>query len=160
MKTPENIKQLTALQRIEALEGALRSTIDAAQMLVQENANLKAQILELSAQTKAIIEVQGIQDSVNKDIVKQNVAELQSRITVLLEKKEIELCDSIGPSSFVVAKEFNDNGEETNPRIQFSMAAISDEDLKSALIGKIVGDDIKYKNSNVKIVEIYKAVQE
>ena len=160
MKTPDNIKQLTALQRIETLEGVLSQTIEACQMIVQENAGLKAQTLELSAQIKAIIEVQNIQEAVNKEIIKQNVAELEGRVARLLEKKEIEASESIGPDSFVVAKEFNKDGVELNPRNQFAMATVGDEELKLSLIGKAVGDTIEYKNSVVKIMEIYKAVQE
>lgn len=159
MKTPEAVKQLTALQRIETLEGALAQTIDAAQTLVQENATLKAQVLELSAQIKAIIEVQGIQESVNKDIVKQNVEELKGRITKLLESKEIEPCDIIGPKSFVAAKMLNKEGLEANPRIQFAMESI-EEDVRQLLLDKKVGDEVQYNDSKVIIMEVYKATQE
>ena len=160
MKTPEKIQQLTALQRIQVLEGALGQTIDAAQMLVKENATLKAQVLELSAQIQAIIEIQDIQEAVGKNIVKQNIADLEGRIARLLESKEIAPSESVGPKSFVVAKEFNKEGNETNPRIQFSMDQVSDEDLKLALIGKVVGDNVEYKNSNVQIIEIYHSTME
>jgi sarcosine oxidase gamma subunit len=159
MKTPEKIQQLTATQRLETLERALGETIDAAQFLLQENAKLKAALVELSLKTDAIIETQVIGEQVSDFITKANEKDLKDRVQKLLDKNEIEACESVGPESFVVAVEKNEQGEVTNPRIQFSMIEVSDAELKVGLIGKKAGEVLSYKTSIVEILEIYNQVK-
>lgn len=159
MKTPERIQQLTATQRLEKLENAIVETIEAAQFLVQENSKLKAVIEDLEAKIEAIIKVQQIDAQVNEFIVNKNEQDLKDRVSALVEKGEIEPCETIGPETFVVALEKNDEGTITNPRIQFSMITVSDADLKVELIGKKTGDVFKYKTANVEILETYNQVK-
>lgn len=160
MKLTDKIQQLTATQRIENLENAAETLINSAQHMLQENAQLKQRILDLEMKMLSVINNLELNDKIAKDLVDFKVDELKERVSILLERGEIEKDESVGPTSLVVSKESDKDGNVTTERVQFLMEQITDGDLKVLLIGKTVGEKIEYKDSLVEILEIYKKAEQ
>jgi hypothetical protein len=103
-------------------------------------------------------------ENVNKEIVNQNVKNLESSVNLMIDEKVITKKDSDGQitdTDFVVGREVNDNGQVVNPRLQFSIVQVSQlengEELVKLYLGKKVGDIIKKEGdaSGIEILEVY-----
>ncbi len=103
-------------------------------------------------------------ENVNKEIVNQNVKNLESSVNLMIDEKVITKKDSDGhitDTDFVVGREVNDNGQVVNPRLQFSIVQVSQlengEELVKLYLGKKVGDIIKKEGdaSGIEILEVY-----
>ena len=155
----------TASQKLEALENAYVQQNNQINILADEIDRLRQTVVALNKRLNASIQAAeggGVSnESVNKIIMSENVKELESKITflteqgVLLRNDEAEITDN----TFVVGRELDQEGNVTNPRVQFAVKTVEKE-VKDKLYTKKAGDVIAYSENedSLEITEVYEIV--
>ena len=162
---PVRETKLTAVQKIGLLEEKLINHEKNFIILAQENDKLKNLITSLAKRLNATIkagEEGGINNkSVNDMIVRDNVKELEGRITFLQEQGVLKLNNEAltAEKTFVVGRELDESGSELNPRVQFAVGSL-DKDIQKKIIGHKVGDLLRLAEGDpeLEILEIYEIV--
>jgi len=158
--------KLTAVQKIGLLEEKLINHEKNFIILAQENDKLKNLITSLAKRLNATIragEVEGgiTNKSVNDMIVKDNVKELEGKVTFLQEQGVLKLNNeaAITTQTFVVGRELDEDGKELNPRVQFAIGSL-DKKIQDKLVGYKVGDLLRLEEGDpeLEILEIYEIV--
>lgn len=159
--TPAPAKQ-NAAQKIESLEAAFMNQSKNLDILADEIDRLRQLIVSLNKRVNASIQAAeegGVTgDSVNKIIMNENMKELQSKVTFLVEQGVLERSDDmeITDRAFVVGREVDSEGNVVNPRVQFSVGSI-DKTVQDRLLTRKAGDVISYNETepSLEITEVY-----
>lgn len=138
-------KQLTASQRIEALEASFTAQAQNIQAVAQEIDALRQTMTAIARRLNATIQA-GEQGSVNNEAVKnllveENIRELEDKVKFLVENKVLEedTKEEVHKRSFLIGRELDEDKKVINPRMQFAVSSLTDEAQKKVL-GKKVGD--------------------
>jgi len=175
-------KQPNAAQRIlnleqnvmsikQSLEG-LTSSVNQALSQLQENQNekmgavadefskLQKSLVDVRTRVDATIEATDTNDYVSKKMLDYSVNQLKQKVAKLVELEALtpDNDSEIGDRSFVVGSEIDKEGNEVNPRVQFAMPSMTEENQEK-LKGKKVGDVVVfYEESDaldLQINEVY-----
>jgi len=97
-------------------------------------------------------------NSVRQIIVNERADDLKNKLQFLIDKKILNSIETeIVNNCFVVGREIDKDGTVVNPRVQFALPSLED-DLKTPLLGKKVGDTIKVSEESdilLEITEVY-----
>lgn len=163
---PKAPAPMTASQKLEALENMFMAQNNQIEILADEIDRLRNQLVAVNKRLNSTIQAaeQGAisNDAVNKVILADNMRELESKITFLVEQGVLVRNDEavIGEKNFVVGREIDTSGNVTNPRVQFSVNSI-DPEVKKQMMGKKAGDVVAYSESedSLEITEVYDIVE-
>lgn len=167
----EQQKTLTATERLANAENALieaQHTMQGMyQVLLQATNDLliaKEALKEIGKKVNAVAELAGLSnDAVNAQITKNSAAELKSKIDSLVAQGKLVASDQpTTESSFIVGREVNADGVETNPRLQFGVK-YSKPEFKPKAIGLTVGSRVPLTEDGsvvLEVLEVYEIKEE
>lgn len=158
----EKLTNLTAAQRIEALENMVIGLDTAIRQIVNNMTNISEALKLLGNKVGAIVTASGsgspITDEVISQIMTENrVLELKSKLNDLIQQGRLSPSEELSENSFFVGREIDaETGEVVNLRVQTAVAALA-KDVRDALIGKKVGDLVSFGKDklSLEIEEIY-----
>jgi len=159
------VKKMNAAQKIAAMESVLLSHEKQFGILADEIDRMRGLVESLAKRLNASIKATDSDDSVKQIIFEENAKELKGKVD-FLEKQGVLVRNNkamIGEKTFVVGTEHDDEGVETNPRLQFAVGSL-DEKLKISMLGHRLGDESKSKEKVadggffIKITEVYDIV--
>ncbi len=154
-------QQKNASQRIEDLEKGLMSMYQAFNGVAQDLANAKEALKLLGNKVSSIVTVSAkgdlvTEDSVNKTMIENNVAELKSKVDGLITQGILVNQETAESNSFLVGRELDDQGNIANPRLQFALAALQ-PDVQEKIKGRKAGDVVTIQEGKLKfeLLEVY-----
>lgn len=154
-------KKMNATQKLLALEELVASLNGKIDVMADEIEKLSTFIKSITKRLNASIKVADSDNDVKKIIIKENIKELEGKVTFLEQQGVLIKNDEalITDPTFVVAREVDDDGNEVNPRVQFAVGSL-DPSYKKNLIGKKLGDLVKPEGDTftLEIMEIYNIV--
>jgi len=151
----------SASQRIEDLEKASVSLYQALESFSKELGLNRETTKLLSNKVDAIVKVAASGSAINdesvvKAMIQNNVVELKEKVNDLIKNGVLVSQDAVDETSFVVAREIDDQGNEVNPRVQFALGALQKE-LQDKVKGSKAGDVLNLQEGKLKlqIMETY-----
>lgn len=158
----EKLTNLTAAQRIEALENMVVGLDTAVRQLANSMTTISQALKLLGNKVDAIVTASGsgtpITDEVLSQIMTENNAlELKSRLNDLIQQGRLSPAEELSDQGFFVGREVDaETGEVANPRVQMAVAALA-KDVRDALIGKKVGELVSFGEGrlSLELEEIY-----
>lgn len=159
-KTP-NPKR-SAGQRLDDLENAMLSSLQAVDQMAKESQVIKEAVKLLGNKLDATIKVAGEKgitindDEIAAKMVENNAADLKARVTGLCDNGVLTAQDTISDTSFVVGREVDSTGKVVNPRLQFAVKAVP-EAYQAILAGKKAGDLVVFEEGKLsfEVLESY-----
>lgn len=158
----------TATERLEVLENTVNSIIQAIQPLANMAQDLMAlreavKLLnnKLDAVVKSINAGTALTDeNLGQIMTENNAKELQDKVTKMITDGLLAATDTISKDSFVVISEADETGKVVNPRMQFLLSALQNEEIKAKLEGATVGANIPVgdKGASLNVLEAYNIV--
>lgn len=163
----EEIKR-SASERLEDLEKTVLSIINAMQPLdsmhkdlTQTKEALKLLNSKVNAISRSLLEGKLPSDEVISGFMSESAAlELKGKVDQMLSSGILVPATTATMDSFVVINESDASGTIVNPRMQFLVSALQLDDIKSKLVGSIVGANIPVGNegASINVLEIYTIV--
>ena len=158
----------TATERLEVLENTVNSIIQAIQPL----ANMAQDLMALREATKLLNnKLDAVVKSINAGtaltdenlgqlMTENNAKELQDKVTKMVTDGLLAATDTVSKDSFVVISEADETGKIVNPRMQFLLSALQNEEIKAKLEGATVGANIPVgdKGASLNVLEAYNIV--
>ena len=158
----------TATERLEVLENTVNSIIQAIQPL----ANMAQDLMALREATKLLNnKLDAVVKSINAGtaltdenlgqlMTENNAKELQDKVTKMVTDGLLAATDTVSKDSFVVISEADETGKVVNPRMQFLLSALQNEEIKAKLEGATVGANIPVgdKGASLNVLEAYNIV--
>ena len=158
----------TATERLEVLENTVNSIIQAIQPL----ANMAQDLMALREATKLLNnKLDAVVKSINAGtaltdenlgqlMTENNAKELQDKVTKMVTDGLLAATDTISKDSFVVISEADETGKVVNPRMQFILSTLQNEEIKAKLEGATVGANIPVgdKGASLNVLEAYDIV--
>ncbi len=155
----------TATERLELLENTVNSIIQAIQPL----ANMAQDLMGLREATKllnnkldSVVKALNAGTALTDENIGQlmtanNAKDLQDKVTKMVSDGVLTATDTIGKDSFVVISESDASGMVVNPRMQFLLSALQNEEVRGKLEGAKVGTSISVgdKGGNINVLEAY-----
>lgn len=146
--------QRTASQRIDDLERGVMAMYQAADNIARDVMTLKEAIKLLGNKLDAVVKAANrgapmTDETISQIMVENNVAELKSKVTGLVEQGILAPTEDVGLESFVVGREVDAAGEVVNPRMQFVVSALQ-KPLQEKLNGAKVGQLIEFQEGKLK----------
>ena len=164
----ENENKKTATERLEVLENTAQNIIQAIQPLANMAQDLMAlreavKLLnnKLDAVVKAITAGTALTDeNLGQLMTENNAKELQDKVTKMVSDGLLAATDTISKDTFVVINEQDGSGKIVNPRMQFFLSALNNDEIRSKLDGAKVGSNISVgdKGGSLNILEAYNIV--
>lgn len=158
----------TATERLEVLENTVNSIIQAIQPLANMAQDLMAlreavKLLnnKLDAVVKSINAGTALTDeNLGQLMTENNAKELQDKVTKMVTDGLLAATDTVSKDSFVVISEADETGKIVNPRMQFLLSALQNEEIKAKLEGATVGANIPVgdKGASLNVLEAYNIV--
>jgi hypothetical protein len=158
----EKLSNLTAAQRIEAIENMIVGLDTAVRQLANSLTTISQALKMLGSKVDAIVTASGsgspITDEVLSRIMTENNAlELKARLNELIQQGRLSSAEELTEQGFFVGREIDsETGEVVNPRIQMAVASLA-KDVRDMLIGKKVGDVISFGEGklSLELEEVY-----
>ena len=157
----DNKDKRTASQRIEDLERTVMAAYQTLDQMARDLMTIKEAIKLLGNKTSAIATAANIPDDIiSKLMLDANVAELKSKVDVLVEQGVLVADENLTDTSFVVGQEVDSNGAIVNPRLQFTLGSLNPDLRAKIAAGKVGGDDIELQEGKLKfrLLETYQIV--
>lgn len=155
-----NKPKLNAAQRLNGLESAI-TTLDSALFETMEKVELLQQLLSaLNDRQALMIELlskgdQVTNESIDALSVEKTTQILKSKVDNLLDEGKLKSAESVSDVSFVVARIMDTNkGSVLAPRVQFAVAALSNDNQKNKFLGKKAGELVKLSEEDTRAYEI------
>lgn len=158
----------TATERLEVLENTSNNIIQAIQPLANMAQDLMAlreavRLLnnKLDAAIKSINAGTALTDeNLNQIMTDNNAKELQDKVTKMVNDGLLTASDTVAKDSFVVINEADPSGKIVNPRMQFLLSALTNEEVRGKLDGAKVGSNILIgdKGGSLNVLEAYNIV--
>jgi len=149
----EDLENLTqrVIQAIQPLESSLRDIAGLREALKLLNNKLDAVVKSVNAGGPIT------DDGISKYMVENNVKELTSRVEGMVSQGMLVATDTVSKESFVVVNEADASGTIVNPRMQFLLSALDNEEVRTKLEGAKTGDNIFIgdKGASINILEAY-----
>ena len=166
MNTEKEKPTLTAAQRLDALEAALKfvdehvnnlyTQVETMRQALKLINNMSTSLVELLTQNQPVTE-----QNLEKKMVANSVEELKQTAQAMVEQKIIAPSEIVDKNSFLAVKETNaKTGQPIQLRAQFALAEM-DEKTSSLFIGKKAGDVVSVSDGSVvvEILEVYDIVK-
>jgi len=136
----------TAAQRIDDMERGLMALYQTADNMARDLMTVKEAIKLLGNKLDAVVKASNRGEQLNDDViskimVENNIEELKSKVTDLVNQGILVASEEVGEQSFVVGREIDENGEVKNPRMQFVVSALN-QDVRSKFPGAKVGQTL------------------
>jgi hypothetical protein len=161
--TEENKK--TATERLEILENTVQNIIQAVQPvanIAQDLMGLREAVKLLNNKLDSTIKAlnTGIpltEENIKQFMVDNNVKELQEKVSKMVNDGLLVSTNTVGKDSFVVISEIDASGKVVNPRAQFLLSALQNEEIRSKLEGSTVGATLSVgdKGGALNVLEAY-----
>ena len=93
-------------------------------------------------------------------MTENNAKELQDKVTKMVADGLLAATDTVSKDSFVVINEEDGTGKVVNPRMQFLLSALQNEEIRASLEGAKVGTNIAVgdKGGSLNVLEAYNIV--
>jgi hypothetical protein len=154
----------TASQRIEDLEKAVMSGFQVSNNMARDIMIIKDALKLLGNKVDSIMKasVKGealTNEVISKFMLENNIEELKSKVTSLVNQGILAPTDTVGDNTFLVGSENEATGKVVHPRVQFTYGSL-EKDLQDALKGKRQGDIVTFKEDKLRFVinEVYNIV--
>jgi hypothetical protein len=100
------------------------------------------------------------EDDVRLATTENNIAELAASVEVMKKNGVIDEADRVTPSSFIVAEEIGKDGNVINPRLQFFLETLPNED-QVKILDKVPGEvvNVTEGEESFRILEVYNIVR-
>lgn len=152
----------SAGQRLDELEKALMSLFSNLEGLAREQKTIREAVMLLGNKVDALAKanIRGeapTDETLSQIMIDNNVQELKAKVEGLVKAQVLVSTDIIGATSFVVGREIAADSDKTiNPRLQFSLTALTKE-VGEKLLGRLVGDIITIQEGQVRfeVLEVY-----
>lgn len=165
----------TAIERLEDLEkrvGIAENTANSIIQAIQPLANMAQDLMglreavkllnnKLDAVVKCINAGTALTDeNLSSQMTANNAKDLEEKVTKMVADGLLASTDTVGKESFVVINEADETGKIVNPRMQFLLSALQNEEIRSKLEGSKVGANIAVgeKGASLNILEAYNIV--
>ncbi len=158
----------TATERLELLENTVQNIIQAIQPLAnmsQDFMNLREATKLLNNKLNATIECTNTglaltDENIGQIMTKNNAKELEDKVTKMVSEGMLVASNTVTKDSFVVVNEADETGKIVNPRMQFLLSALTNEEIRSKLEGSTVGANIPVgdKGASLNLLEAYNIV--
>jgi len=159
------VDKRTATQKIADLEAAVMELYQTIQIMGRDLSIAKDAIKLLGNKLDSVVQAaatgQPINDeTVAKLMVSNNVEELKQKVSNLVAQGFLQPSETVPENAFVVGREENDKGETVNPRLQFSLSALENEDFRNKIKAAKIGDVINLQEDKLRFVllEVYAIV--
>lgn len=151
------IQDLTK-QTNEALRGVKGDVAHDINVLAGEIDTVSNQLKNLAVRSNLMSEMLNVKEKVDEAMLERSIQDLKVKVEDLVDKGVIVLDNSspITDRTFVVGREVDKDGNETNARLQFAVASI-DKALQDKLVGAKVGDTVVFEEDRPRFepTEIY-----
>ena len=158
----------TATERLEVLENTAQSIIQAIQPLAnmaQDLMGLREAVKLLNNKLDAVVKCVTAgtaltDENIGAVMTDNNAQELQGKVTKMVADGLLAATDTIGKESFVVINEADATGKIVNPRMQFLLSALTNDEVRGKLEGALVGANIAVgdKGGSLNVLEAYNIV--
>ena len=158
----------TATERLELLENTVNSIIQAVQPLgnmSQDLMGLREAVKLLNNKLDAVVKSINAGTQLTDEILGQimtetNAKELEGRVTKMVSDGLLASTDTVGKDSFVVINEQDESGKIVNPRMQFLLSALQNDEIRGKLEGAKTGTNIPVgdKGGSLNVLEAYNIV--
>jgi hypothetical protein len=155
----------TATERLEVLENTANSIIQAIQPLAnmaQDVMGLREAVKLLNNKLDAVVKSINAgtaltDENIGQLMTENNAKELQDKVTKMVNDGLLVATDTVGKDSFVVISESDPSGKVVNPRMQFLLSALQNEEIRGKLEGAAVGANIPVgdKGASLSVLEAY-----
>lgn len=152
-------KTLTAAQRIDAIQDTLGKTDQTIFNLTRQMQLLQDALTLLNDKVAAIVVALSSGQAVTEQAIDEintdrKVSEMKEKVEKLVSQGVMSKSEAVTKNSFLVVREINtENGKVINPRLQFIARILNQESLDKVL-GKKVGDSVKFVDENPAVIEI------
>jgi|GEM_PF-4485135 len=158
---------MTGLDRLARLEQVTYLLDDAMQKVIRELQITKSGASIVGKKNDSLISLlsKGVPISLEVVLADVEAGFIQESINFLQERKDAGILvdtNEIEKDSLIVARELKmETGEVTRSRLQFPWSAVADGKIAADLLGKKVGDILKFSDNvfENEILEIYKIVE-
>lgn len=151
----------TASQRIDDMERGLMALYQTADNMARDMGVIKEAIKLLGNKLDAVVKASNRGEALNDEViakimVENNVEELKGKVTDLVNQGVLVAAEEVGPNSFVVGREIDENGTVVNPRMQFVVSALQGE-IKDKFPGSKAGQilDLQEGKFKFEVQEVY-----
>lgn len=158
----------TATERLEILENTVNSIIQVIQPIqnmAQDLMGLREAVKLLNNKLDAVVKcvntgTQLTDENIGQFMTENNAKELQDKVTKMVADGLLAATDTVGKDSFVVINEQDGTGKVVNPRMQFLLSALQNEEIRASLDGAKVGTNIAVgdKGGSLNVLEAYNIV--
>lgn len=158
----------TASERLEIVENTVNSLIQAVQPMAnmaQDLMALREAVKLLNNKLDAVVKCTNAgspltDENLNQVMTQNNAKELEDRVSKMVSDGLLAATDVVQKDSFVVINEADSNGKIVNPRMQFLLSALQNEEIKGKLEGATVGANVPVGESgaSLNVLEIYNIV--
>jgi hypothetical protein len=158
----------TATERLEVLENTVNNIIQAVQPLAnmsQDLMSLREAVKLLNNKLDAVVKclntgTQLTDENLGQVMTENNARDLQDKVTKMVSDGLLASTDTIGKDSFVVINEQDESGKIINPRMQFLLSALQNDEIRGKLEGAKTGTNIPVgdKGGSLNVLEAYNIV--
>lgn len=155
----------TATERLEIAENTINNIIQAIQPLAnmsQDLMSLREAVKLLNNKLDSVVRAintgtQLTDENLGQFMTENNAKELQERVTKMVTDGLLVASDTVGKDSFVVINEQDETGKIINPRMQFLLSALQNEEIRGKLEGAKTGTNISVgdKGGSLNVLETY-----
>lgn len=164
MKT--NKKEMTAGQKLQALEAAVTTLDQALYNMSKQVAALREAMSLINDKLTSVVEGLSTGAQINDAVLDQlnqarKLNELKGKIQKLVDDGIAQKAETSTENSILVFREMNNDGTVANQRIQAAVVSL-EKSVQEKLIGKIVGDKVVLQDdaaSYLEIEEIYEILK-
>jgi len=151
----------TASQRIDDMERGLMALYQTADNMARDLMTIKEAIKLIGNKLDSVVKASSRGEALNDEViakimVENNVEELKEKVTNLVNQGVLVAAEEVGPNSFVVGREIDENGVVANPRMQFVVSALGAE-VKDKFPGAKAGQTLELQEGKWKfeVQEVY-----
>jgi hypothetical protein len=151
----------TASQRIDDMERGLMALYQTADNMARDMMTIKEAIKLLGNKLDSVVKASARGETLSDEViakimVENNVEELKEKVTNLVNQGVLVAAEEVGPNSFVVGRELDENGVIANPRMQFVVSALQGE-IKDKFPGSKAGQilDLQEGKFKFEVQEVY-----
>lgn len=164
----ENENTKTAVERLEILENTVQNIIQAIQPLgnmAQDLMSLREAVKLLNNKLDSVVKLTNAgtaltDENLNQTMTDNNAKELETKVTKMVGDGLLASTDTVGKESFVVINEQDSAGKVVNPRMQFLLSALQNEEIRGKLEGAKVGTNVLVGTTggSLNVLEAYNIV--
>jgi len=159
MSKEKDKQQLTAGQRLIGLEQSVATLDHALYNQTKQLSMIRDALSLLHEKVNAMITLMSLGHTVTDQAIDQlieqkRIEDMKKKVEDLVSASSLERAEEVSEKSFLVVREMNgETGTVINPRLQFAVSILNQESIQK-LIGKKVGDSVKFVEDNPAIIEI------